>query len=149
MNAVDICLKAIAHYGAQNQIMVFLGELAELSQAIENKKGESRGDNLKSIVEELADAQICLAQRFLIAGVELDLSKVPTVINGFNDILAEIVLQEARLVQGRSWRPLALYCLSGWIETAVKDLNAAEEVERMKVFKLNRLLRKIEGEKDV
>jgi hypothetical protein len=140
VKAIDICLKAIAHYGEQNQIMIFLGELAELSQAVE--KGDRSG-----IIEELADVQICLAQRFLIAGIDPDLSKVPTVTGGLNDFFAEIVLQEARLVQGRNWRPLALYCLSGWIDKVVHDFKAKDEVEEIKVFKLKRLMRRIKDEK--
>ena len=140
MNAIDICRKAIVHYGAQSQIMVFLGELAELSQAI-------TASNRSAIVEELADVQVCLATRFIIAGIEPDLSKVPRVTGGFFDIFTEIALQEARLVQGRSWQPLALYCLSGWIDKIVHDFKAEDEIEKIKVFKLKRLMRRIESEK--
>lgn len=138
MNAIDICRKAIAHYGAQNQIMVFLGELAELSKA--------RVKSREEFIEELADVQICLAQRFLIAEIEPKLSKCPDVKGGFDDIFAEIVLQEARLVQGRNWRPLALYCMSSWIDKVVHDFKAEDEVEKIKVFKLKRLMRRIKDE---
>lgn len=138
MNQIDIYLKAIRFYGPENQIMVFLGELAELSQALET------GDT-EAIAEEIADVQICLAQRFLIAGVEPDFSKSPQVTGSLEHLFSEAVLQEARCIQGRGWNALACYMIESWIKNKIEEFQCAEEVEAWKIKKLNRLAGRFAG----
>ena len=138
MKPVDVCLRAIRFYGPENQIMVFLGELAELSQALETGETEA-------IVEEIADVQICLAQRFLIAGVEPDFSKTPKVTGAFERLFSEAVLQEARRIQGRGWNALAYYAIESWVKNKIEELDCIEEVEEWKVKKLKRLSGRIAG----
>lgn len=138
MKSIDICLKAIRFYGPENQIMVFLGELAELSQALET-------GGTDAIAEEITDVQICLAQRFLIAGIEPDLSKTPKVTGSFDRLFSEAVLQEARRIQGRDWNALSCYMIESWIKNKIIELDCAEEVEAWKISKLKRLAGRITG----
>jgi len=137
MNSVDILLKAIKVYGPESQIMVFLGEIAELSQALETGETEA-------IAEEIADVQICLTQRFLIAGIEPDFSKSPKVTGSFDRLLSEAVLQEARRIQGRGWNALACYMIESWARNKAAELDCTEEVEWWEAQKLKRLAGRID-----
>lgn len=66
----EIEIKAIETYGAMNQTMVAIEEMAELMQAlVKCLRGKKDRNNL---VEEIADVQIMLDQVMMIHGIELN-----------------------------------------------------------------------------
>jgi phosphoribosyl-ATP pyrophosphohydrolase len=66
----EIEIKAIEKYGAMNQTMVAIEEMAELMQAlVKCLRGKKDRNNL---VEEIADVQIMLDQVMMIHGIELN-----------------------------------------------------------------------------
>jgi hypothetical protein len=136
MKAIEILRKAIKHFGPEVQVMVFLGEIAELQEAL-------RAGDRKNIIEEIADVQVCLVQRFIIEGLEPDFSKTPPVRTGIEEIISQITIQEARRVQGRGWKPLSVYLLESWIQEKIDRMGIADEVDKVKKMKIKRLSRRL------
>jgi hypothetical protein len=136
VNAIEILRKAIKHFGPEKQIMVFLGEIAELQEAL-------RSGDRDSIIEEIADVQICLAQRFILEDLEPDFSKTPPVRAGLEEIITQITIQEARRVQGRGWKPLSVYLMESWTREKIESMGISDEVEKIKKMKLKRLARRL------
>lgn len=66
----EIEIEAIEKYGAVNQTMVAIEEMAELMQAlVKCLRGQKNRNNL---VEEIADVHIMLDQIMIIYGIELN-----------------------------------------------------------------------------
>lgn len=56
-------VKQIAdHYGLENQFLQLIEEMAELIVAINHDRRNPNKQNLKNIIEELADVELCLQQ---------------------------------------------------------------------------------------
>lgn len=136
MKAIDICKAAIKKYGAKNQIMVFLGELAELAQALH--VGE-----IEDIAEELADVRICLAQRCLIAGISPNFGITPQIKGSFDSLLSAAVDAEAKITQGRGTSLLHIYAIEQFTYNKIGELDIAEQVKDIQINKLKRLWRRI------
>ena len=60
INPESVMEKAIETYGKQNQIMVAIEEMSELTKEL--SKNHRGNDNISAISEEIADVQITLAQ---------------------------------------------------------------------------------------
>ena len=56
-------VKQIAdHYGLENQFLQLIEEMAELIVVINHDRRNPNKQNLKNIIEELADVELCLQQ---------------------------------------------------------------------------------------
>lgn len=136
---MEILQRAIDHYGLDKQIMVFLGELGELYEAM-------LGGNPVHIVDELADVDIMLEQRFLISGCPkpLPIDMVPGIYD-LSRIIAGINKYEARLVQGREYSWVPVKQLLDWMEVVIRD-NGCTKLHRDRIeFKLKRLQERLDA----
>lgn len=61
IRVMDIIDEALAVYGIENQVRMYMEEAAELTVEL-NKMLRGRTDNAHGIAEEIADVQIMLAQ---------------------------------------------------------------------------------------
>ena len=70
---LEICRKAIDHWGKDAQERLFYEEVGELMQAISKMHRKLCGDmenEFDHIAEEIADVEICLAQLKLMYGLD-------------------------------------------------------------------------------
>ena len=58
----DICIKAVMHFGADNQLLQACEELSELMQAISKAKRYTGQSYIDGVAEELADVEIMCEQ---------------------------------------------------------------------------------------
>lgn len=139
MKPSKVCELAVQFYGKEEQILVFLGELIELKEAVAS-------GNTASITEETADVLICLAQRCIIAGIDPNFDKVPTEDCSLEELIDHITLAEARRSQGREWRPLGLYFLWSYIQKMIKEYQIDQkDIDDIQKKKLSRLYRNIQS----
>lgn len=139
MNTHGVLVAAIDYYGKHSQIAMFFEELMELYEAI------NRGER-EHIIEELADASICLKQMFIIFGLKDDYFTASGEDESFIDIMTYSILFVCRTSRGREANPESLYLLSGWLRARTQSMDAVEDVKRVAGEKLERLQKRIDNE---
>ena len=140
MKSNELLQRTIDHYGPDKQIVVFLGELGELYEAV-------RHGTSNDVVDELADVIIMVTQRVMIADIPTP-TPIPVKLAALPVLavaIAKINKYEARLVQGReyTWEPIRV--LLGWIDTLEREMSCSGLIANRIKFKLERLQERLDA----